>query len=70
LAGVNQDELAKAASLPTQTISRMEASGTKPIVSRQKTITAVLTALGSFGVLMQHRGVALAQNKIPAEAVW
>jgi len=57
LAGIDQRELAKAADLPVQTISRMEASGATPIVSRPSTITAVLAALGS------HR-VALAPNCI------
>jgi len=57
LAGIDQRELARAADLPAQTISRMEASGAAPIVSRSSTITAVLAALGS------HR-VALAPNCI------
>jgi hypothetical protein len=49
----------------------MEGSGAAPIVSRNKTIAAVLAALGEYGVLMQPRGVALAQEmlvKTPAEA--
>jgi DNA-binding XRE family transcriptional regulator len=62
LAGINQDALAKAADLPIQTLSRMEASGAKPIVSRDSTTVAVLAALGRHGVMMQPRGVALVQE--------
>ena len=67
LAGMTQDELAKAADLPIQTISRMEESGGEPIVSRDSTNVAVLAALGRAGVMMQPRGVALVHNKTPAE---
>jgi hypothetical protein len=60
LAGIDQRKLAKAADMHIQTLSRMEASGAEPIVSRDSTTVAVLAALGRHGVLMQPRGVALA----------
>ena len=67
LAGINQRTLANPADLPVQTISRMEASGAEPIVSRDSTTVAVLAALGRHGVMMQTRGVALVQeSKNPA----
>jgi hypothetical protein len=67
LAGISQLALAKAAGIPTQTISRMEASGAQPIVSRDSTTVAVLAALGRHGVMLQPRGVALVQeSKNPA----
>jgi transcriptional regulator with XRE-family HTH domain len=69
LAGINQRALAKAAGKPVQTISRMEGSGAKRIVSRNGTIADVLAAPGSYAVMMQQRGVALVQEmKTPAEA--
>ena len=59
LAGMSQIGLAKAAGIPTQTLSRMEGSGAKPIVSRDRSTVPVLAALGRHGVLIQHRGVVL-----------
>jgi hypothetical protein len=63
LAGLSQKGLAKAADFSIQTLSRMEASGAKPIVSRDSTTVAVLAALGRRGVMMQLRGVALVQEQ-------
>jgi hypothetical protein len=69
LAGMSQIGLAKAAGIPTQTLSRMEGSGAKPIVSRDRSTVPVLAALGRHGVMMQLRGVALVQeSNSPAKA--
>jgi transcriptional regulator with XRE-family HTH domain len=62
LAGFSQVELAKASGIRRQTISRMENTGAEPIVSRDSTTVAVLAALGRHGLMMQQRGVALAQS--------
>ena len=61
LAGMTQDELAKAADLPIQTISRMEESGGEPIVSRDSTTVAVLAALGGDDAA-QRRCAGAQQN--------
>jgi len=69
LAGLTQVELANASGIRRQTISRMEACGPKPIVSRDPNVVPVLAALGRHGVMMQLCGVALVHNKTPAEVV-
>ena len=67
LAGHTQAELSDASGIRRQTISRMEACGPNPIASRDRNVVPVLAALGRHGVMMQLRGVALVQNKTPAE---
>jgi hypothetical protein len=65
LAGLSQKGLAKAAG--TRTLSRMEASGAEPIVSRNSTTVAVLAALGRHGVMLVPGGVVRVQeSKNPA----
>jgi hypothetical protein len=61
-AGLTQAELSEASGIRRQTISRMEACGPKPIVSRDRNVVPVLAALGRHGVMMQRRGVALVQS--------
>jgi DNA-binding XRE family transcriptional regulator len=60
LIGASQAEIAAAAGITRQCFYKMEASGAEPVISREKTIWAVLTALGARGVVLLNRGVALA----------
>ena len=60
LAGAAQAEIAAAAGVTRQTLVRLEASGSRPVVSRDATVAAVLAALGAKGVMLVPQGVVLA----------
>jgi transcriptional regulator with XRE-family HTH domain len=53
LAGAGQAEIAAAAGITRQSLSRLEGSGPQPVVSRDATVAAVLAALGARGVMFQ-----------------